>query len=78
MSQGMPSVCVPTLRYEERCVAEVRESVSVVAVPFPLLVTLLADYESCEGAIHRVVGHLMWREDMSASQESKPKYVRQA
>lgn len=76
----MPSVCLPTLRYEERRVTEVRESISVAAIPFPLFVALLTDYESCEGAIHRVVGHLAWREDMRRSQESakgcKPFFLR--
>lgn len=49
-------VCQPTFRYEESCVVEVRES--SVVFPFSLFVAFLTDDESCEGAIHRVIGHL--------------------
>ncbi len=69
---GLPvhPVCRPTFRYEESCVVEVRESVAVVAFSFPLLVTLLTDDQSCEGAIHCVVGHLVRREDGCSNRES--------
>ena len=53
----------PTFRYKERCVEEVRESSDVVAFSFPFLVAFLADDESCEGAIHSVVGHLARRNE---------------
>lgn len=51
-------VCSPTFRYEESCVEEVRESVAVVAFSISFLVALLTDDQSCEGAIHGVIGHL--------------------
>lgn len=60
----------PTFRNEESRVVEVRESVAVVAFPFNFLVALLTDDESCEGAIHRVIGDLAWREDRSSYQET--------
>lgn len=63
-------VCQPTFRYEESRVVEVRESVAVVAFSVSFLVALLADYESCEGAIHGVIGHLAWRGDRSRNRES--------
>lgn len=51
-------VCSPTFRYEESCVEKVRESVAVVAFSISFLVALLTDDQSCEGAIHGVIGHL--------------------
>lgn len=57
------SVCPPTFRYEESFVVEVRESIAAVVFSFPFLIALLADDERCEGAIYRVIGHLLWRED---------------
>lgn len=54
-------VCQPTFRYEESCVVEVRES--AVVLSFSLFVAFLADDESCERAIHRVIGHLASRQD---------------
>lgn len=65
-----PLVRQPTFRYEESRVVEVRESVAVVAISFNFLVALLADDESSEGAIHRVIGDLAWREDRSSYQET--------
>lgn len=53
-----PLVRQPTFRYEKSRVVEVRESVAVVAISFNFLVALLADDESSEGAIHRVIGDL--------------------
>ena len=58
-----------TFRYEQSCVEEVRESVAVVAFSFSFLVALLTDDESREGPIHRVIGHLAWREDRCRSRE---------
>lgn len=51
-------VCPQTFGYEESCVEEVRERVAVVAFSLSFLVALLTDDQSCEGAIHRVIGHL--------------------
>lgn len=65
-----PLVCQTTFRYEEGCVVEVSKSIAVVAFSFPFLVSLLTQDESCEGAIHRVIGHLSWREDRGRNQES--------
>lgn len=58
--------CPPTFRYEESCVVQVRERIAVVAFSSPFLVALLTDYESCEGAIHGVIGHLARREQMDS------------
>ena len=59
----------PTFRYEESCVVEVRERV-VFSFFFLFLIALLTDDKSCEGAIHRVIRHLAWREDRRRCQET--------
>lgn len=67
-----PPVCQPTFRYEESCVVEMRQS--SVAHSFSFLVAFLTDDESCEGAIHRVIGHLARRRD-GTDEEKKNKAV---